>query len=251
MNPPAERVLLFGVPIDNLTLAETVERVEHLIRRGGVHQHVVVNVDKLVKMERDPALRAAVVECDLINADGQPVVWAARWLGRPLKERVAGIDLFDALLHRCAARGWRPYFLGARPEVVSQAATRLLAAIPGLQLAGWRDGYWTEPEEAGVVAAIRAARPELLFVAVSSPKKEIFLRRWKTELQVPFVMGVGGTFDIAAGLTTRAPRWMQRCGLEWFYRLLQEPGRMWRRYLVDDLAFISMVWREWRGPGRQ
>ena len=190
MNPPAERIRLFGVPIDNLTLAETVSRVEQLIQQGTVHQHVVVNVDKLVKFQKDPALQAAVLDCDLINADGQPVVWASRWLGRPLKERVAGIDLFYALIRRCAELGWRPYLLGARAKIVEQAATRLIAETPGLKVAGWRSGYWSDEEEAEVVAAIRSAHPEILFVAISSPKKELFLRRWKSELQVPFVMGV-------------------------------------------------------------
>ena len=251
MNPPAERIRLFGVPIDNLTLAETVSRVEQLIQQGTVHQHVVVNVDKLVKFQKDPALQAAVLDCDLINADGQPVVWASRWLGRPLKERVAGIDLFYALIRRCAELGWRPYLLGARAKIVEQAATRLIAETPGLKVAGWRSGYWSDEEEAEVVAAIRSAHPELLFVAISSPKKELFLRRWKSELQVPFVMGVGGTLDIAAGLTRRAPRWMQRGGLEWLYRLMQEPSRMWHRYLVEDLAFLGMLWREWQTTGRK
>lgn len=243
---PAEKVTLFGVPIDNLTLGETVDRIEQFIRQGSTRQHVVVNVDKLVKMQKDPALRAAVLECDLINADGQPVVWASRWLGRPLKERVAGIDLFDALVRRSAARGWRPYLLGARREVVEKAALRLQTQIPALKLAGWRDGYWRPEEEAQVVAAIRELQPEILFVAISSPRKEFFLNKWKSDLQVPFVMGVGGTFDVVAGLTKRAPQWMQRCGLEWFYRLAQEPGRMWRRYLVDDLVFFKMLWSEWR-----
>ncbi len=239
---PAARVSLFGVPIDNLTLAETVDRIEELIRRGPTHQHVVVNVDKIVKLQRDPKLREAILGCDLINADGQPVVWASRLLGRPLKERVTGIDLFVALIDRCAARGFRPYLLGARQEVVEKVAESLTARV---QLAGWRNGYWTEAEESEVVAKIRQARPDILFVAMSSPKKELFLRRWKAELQVPFVMGVGGTFDVVAGVVRRAPQWMQQCGMEWLYRLAQEPRRMWRRYLVEDMAFFVLLAREW------
>ncbi len=129
----AEKVTLFGVPVDNLTLAETVDRIEEMIRQGPTHQHVVVNVDKIVKLQRDPALREAILGCDLINADGQPVVWASRLLGRPLKERVTGIDLFGALVERCAARGYRPYLLGARQEVVEKVAELLK---PKVQLAG-------------------------------------------------------------------------------------------------------------------
>jgi N-acetylglucosaminyldiphosphoundecaprenol N-acetyl-beta-D-mannosaminyltransferase len=242
----AEKIILFGVPIDNLTLAETVDRIEEIIRSGGTHQHVVVNVDKIVKLQRDPQLREAIRDCDLINADGQPVVWAARLLGKPLKERVTGIDLFGALVERSAQCGFRPFLLGARQEVVQKMADVLKAQHPRLQLAGWRNGYWTAEEEASVVAEVKRARPDVLFVAMSSPKKEIFLRKWKAELQVPFVMGVGGTFDVVTGLVRRAPGWMQRCGLEWLYRLIQEPGRMWRRYLVEDMAFFGMLWREWR-----
>ncbi len=248
---PAEKVTLFGVPIDNLTLAETVDRIEEMIRQAKrsakpavTCQHVVVNVDKIVKLQRDPELREAILGCDLINADGQPVVWASRLLGRPLKERVTGVDLFGALIERCAARGFRPYLLGARPEVVEKVAAILQ---PKVKLAGWRNGYWSAAEEAGVVAQIRQARPDILFVAMSSPKKELFLKRWKDQLQVPFVMGVGGTFDVVAGVVGRAPRWMQRCGLEWLYRLAQEPRRMWRRYLVDDMAFFWLLAKEvWR-----
>jgi N-acetylglucosaminyldiphosphoundecaprenol N-acetyl-beta-D-mannosaminyltransferase len=238
----AERVTLFGVPVDNLTLAETVDRIEEMIRRGPTHQHVVVNVDKIVKLQRDPALREAVLGCDLINADGQPVVWASRLLGRPLKERVTGIDLFGALIDRCGARGFRPYLLGARQEVVEKVAGLL---EPRVKLAGWRNGYWDD--EAAVVEQIRQAKPDVLFVAISSPKKELFLKRWKAELRVPFVMGVGGTFDVVAGHVQRAPRWMQRAGLEWLYRLGQEPRRMWRRYLVEDMVFFWLLAKEvWR-----
>jgi N-acetylglucosaminyldiphosphoundecaprenol N-acetyl-beta-D-mannosaminyltransferase len=237
-----ERVTLFGVPVDNLTLAETVDRIEEMIRQGPTHQHVVVNVDKIVKLQRDPALREAILGCDLINADGQPVVWASRLLGRPLKERVTGIDLFGALIDRCGARGFRPYLLGARQDVVDKVAELLQ---PKVKLAGWRNGYWDD--DAPVVTQIRQAKPDVLFVAMSSPKKELFLKRWKDELQVPFVMGVGGTFDVVAGVVSRAPKWMQACGLEWLYRLGQEPRRMWRRYLVEDMAFFWLLMKEvWR-----
>ncbi len=242
------RVQLFGVPIDNLTMEETLDRIEELIQRGGIHQHVVVNVDKIVKLQKDPALRAAVLGCDLISADGQPIVWASRLLGRPLKQRVAGIDLFHALIQRAARRRLRVFLLGAEPEILEKTAQVLRAREPALKLAGWRHGYWPPAEEPSVAQMIREARPDILFVAISSPKKELFLDRWKDDMRVPFVMGVGGTFDVVAGKVKRAPRWMQRCGLEWLFRLLQEPRRMWRRYLVDDPVFLVLLWREWRQP---
>ncbi len=247
MNPQSsKKVILFGVPIDNLTLEETVGRVESMIREGGTHQHVVVNVDKIVKLQRDPELRKAILSCDLINADGQPIVWASRFLQHPLKERVTGVDLFDRLIARCAEKGYRPYLLGARQEIVERVLEVLKQRYPTLKIAGYRNGYWQPAEEAEVVQGIKRAQPEMLFVAMGSPKKEIFLNKWKTELQTPFVMGVGGTFDVVAGLVKRAPGWMQKCGLEWLFRLIQEPRRMWRRYLVEDMAFFGLVLREWR-----
>ena len=222
-----------------------------MVRNGTTHQHVVVNVDKIVKLQADPELRKAILSCDLINADGQPIVWASRILQQPLKERVTGVDLFGSLVERCAQRGYRPYFLGARQEVVECVIRVLKARHQNLQVAGWRNGYWNPEEEREVVEDIRRTKPEILFVAMSSPKKELFLATWRQELSVPFVMGVGGTFDVVAGRVKRAPRWMQECGLEWSFRLAQEPRRMWRRYLVEDMAFFHLVWREWRARRQQ
>ena len=246
----AQKVTLFGVPVDNLTMAETLDRIEQFIHAGGVHQHVVLNVDKVVRLDRDPELRAAVLGCDLINADGQPVVWLSRLVGRPLKERVPGIDLFEQLLAQCAARGLRPFLLGASEPVVTRVVAVLQSRHTGLQLAGWRSGYWATTEEPVVIAHIKNARPDVLCVALGSPRQELFMRRWKQELQVPFLMGVGGSFDVVAGIKRRAPLWMQRVGLEWFYRLAQEPRRLWRRYLIDDLKFFPLALREWRSRSR-
>ena len=244
MNPQTDKkAILFGVPIDNLTLEETVGRVETMIREGGTHQHVVVNVDKIVKLQRDPELRKAVLSCDLINADGQPIVWASRFLQHPIKERVTGVDLFDSLVARCAEKGYRPYLLGARQEIVERVVEVLKQRHPALKIAGYRNGYWQPAEEAEVVQGIKRTQPQMLFVAMGSPKKEIFLNKWKAELQTPFVMGVGGTFDVVAGLVKRAPRWMQECGLEWFFRLIQEPRRLLLRYLVTNSRFVCLVLR--------
>ncbi len=234
-----------GCAVDNLNMEETLRQVDGFIRSGKPHQHVVVNVDKIVKASRDPGLRQIINDCDLINADGMPVVWASRLLGQPLKERVTGIDLFEALMKRSAEQGWRVFLLGAREEVVSGVAHIYPARYPGLTLAGYRNGYWTPEEEEGVVAAIAATRPDILFVAISSPKKEAFLARYQEAMKVPFAMGVGGTFDVAVGLVSRAPVWMQKAGLEWFYRFLQEPRRMFRRYFIDDMAFVALFAREW------
>jgi len=242
------KVELFGLQIDDLTMSETLARIDEFIASRTIHHHVVVNVDKIVKAHRDPQLRTIINECDLVNVDGQPVLWAARFLGKPLRERVAGIDLMQRLIEQAAAKGYRLYFLGAKEEIVSNVVERTQSQFPNATIAGWRNGYWSDTEEPGVAKAIAEARPDILFVAISSPKKEIFLSRWKAEIQAPFVMGVGGSFDVVAGLVRRAPVWMQRCGLEWLFRLLQEPRRMWRRYLVEDMQFFGILLREKFGP---
>ena len=239
------RIQMMGCAVDNLDMEESLAVVEGFIRSGRPHQHVVVNVDKIVKASRDPGLRRIINDCDLINADGMPVVWASRLLGKPLKERVTGVDLFEAPMARAAQKGWRVFLLGAREEVVSGVARLYPARYPGLTIAGYRNGYWSKAEEEEVVAQISAARPDILFVAISSPTKEAFLARYQAAMKVPFAMGVGGTFDVAVGHVKRAPVWMQKAGLEWFYRFLQEPRRMFRRYFIEDMAFVALFAREW------
>ena len=242
------RITLMGCQVDNLTMEETLAKVEGFIQSGRPHQHVVVNVDKLVKASRDPALRCIINECALINADGMPVVWASRLLGKPLKERVAGVDLFEALMARAGDKGWRVFLLGAREEVVRAVKDLYQRKYPKLAICGVRNGYWKgEQEEAQVAAQVTDSRADLLFVAISSPKKEQFLGRWQDAMKVPFAMGVGGAFDVAIGKVKRAPRWMQKAGLEWFYRFLQEPRRMFRRYFIDDMAFIWLFIKEAAG----
>ena len=174
--PTHDRITLMGCQVDNLTMEETLGKVEGFIQSGLPHQHVVVNVDKLVKASRDPELRQIINDCALVNVDGMPVVWASRLLGKPLKERVAGVDLFEALMRRAGEKGWRVFLLGAREEVVSKVAETYTRKYPALRLAGYRNGYWKgEEEERAVAEQIRLSNADLLFVAISSPKKEQFL----------------------------------------------------------------------------
>jgi len=239
-----QRIEIMGCMIDNISMEETLQTIEEFIKSGQPHQHVVVNVDKLVKASRDQDLRRIINECALINVDGMPVVWASRLLGKPLKERVAGVDLFESLMRRSAEKGWRVFLLGAREEVISGVKQIYQQKYPGLIIAGYRNGYWKPEEEAGVVEQIKSAKADLLFVAISSPKKEQFLDRYQAEMKIPFAMGVGGTFDVAVGKVKRAPLWMQKSGFEWFYRFLQEPRRMFKRYFIDDMAFFWLLLKE-------
>jgi N-acetylglucosaminyldiphosphoundecaprenol N-acetyl-beta-D-mannosaminyltransferase len=239
-----ERIEMFGCTIDNLTMEETLSRIESFILSGEPHQHVAINIDKLVKAHKDPELRAIINRCALISVDGVPVIWASRMLGTPLKERVNGTDLFEALVARAVVKGWRVFFLGATDEVVRAVADRYRDEYPTLQIAGFRNGYWVPDEEGGVAEQVMRSRADILFVAISSPKKERFLSRWQTTLNTPFTMGVGGSFDVVTGKVSRAPRWMQRWGLEWFHRFLQEPRRMFRRYFVADMSFFPLLLAE-------
>lgn len=240
----SDRIEMMGCQIDNLSMEETLQKIDGFIKNGHPQQHVVVNVDKMVKAHRDPDLRRIINECALVNADGMPVVWASRLLGKGLKERVAGIDLFEALMKRASEQGWRVFLLGAKEEVVSGVKDLYENKYPGLTIAGYRNGYWNPDEERGIVEQIKTARADLLFVAISSPKKEQFLGAYQGEMEIPFAMGVGGTFDVAVGKLKRAPLWMQRSGLEWFFRFLQEPRRMFRRYFIDDVAFLWLLVKE-------
>lgn len=240
------RVELFGLTLDAVTLQEAVGRVETFIAEPGTHQFVAVNVDKVVKASRDPEIRSAINSADLVTADGQPIVWASRLLGRSLPERVTGIDLMMALLQLADRHGLSVYLLGAKPEVVGRVAARLTRDYPGIRIAGVQDGYFAPTQEPSIVARIAEAAPDLLFVGISSPTKERFLAQWRDQLNARFVMGVGGAFDVYAGVTRRAPSWMQRVGLEWLFRLIQEPRRMWRRYLVDDMQFVRLLVQELR-----
>jgi N-acetylglucosaminyldiphosphoundecaprenol N-acetyl-beta-D-mannosaminyltransferase len=241
---PPRRIELLDCPIDRVDMAGAVAFCEDVIARRGFAQHMAINAAKIVAMRRDPALRAVIEGSDLITADGMAIVWASRLLGVGLPVRVAGIDLMHELLARAAAVGWRVYVLGAREEVLAAALDRLRERYPGLVIAGARNGYFTSEEEPAVAQAIRDSRADMLFVAMSSPQKELFLGRYGAFMEVPFVMGVGGAIDIAAGVTRRAPAAMQRTGLEWLFRLLQEPRRMFRRYARTNTWLVALVARE-------
>ncbi|MGH7936648.1 MAG: WecB/TagA/CpsF family glycosyltransferase [Chthoniobacterales bacterium] len=250
---------LLGVEIDALSFHETVDRVRAAMRRRQPMHHVSVNVAKLVKMRSDPILRDDVLSSDIASADGMGIIFASRLLKVPLKERVAGIDLMDAVLGVSAEEGFRPYFLGAKDDVVEQAAERAKARHPNLAFSGLHDGYFSKEEEPMIVEDIARSRADCLFIGMPTPRKERFLNAHKNELNVPLIMGVGGSFDVMAGITKRAPLWMQRAGLEWLYRIWQEPRRMWYRYASTNTAFAwllvvefaRLAWRKLPQVGRR
>lgn len=238
----SQRVELFGVPVDSLTMDEAVDRIRGWARTGIEHQHVALNAAKVVELTKDPSLARIIGACDLVSADGKSVVWASRLLGCPLPERVCGIDLMERLVAAAARDGHSIYLLGAHTDVVAKTVAVLRERHPELQVAGYHHGYWQDDEE--ICGIIRGARPDYLFLGIPSPKKEFWLNEHLTDLKVPVAIRVGGSFDVLAGLHKRAPRWVGEHGLEWLWRLAQEPRRMWRRYLVGNSLFITLVLRE-------
>jgi N-acetylglucosaminyldiphosphoundecaprenol N-acetyl-beta-D-mannosaminyltransferase len=245
MTSDPDRIHLLGCDFDVVDLEAALQRVGDYIDSGTFHCSSGVNVDHLVRMRRDPAFRALIRDADLVTADGTPVVWASRLLGCPLPDRVPSIDLFEALLGVAAERGWRVFLLGACEDVLDEATELFRCRHPDLNIVGRHHGYYADEAERSVAEQVQRACPDLLFVAMSSPRKERFVHGHRELLEnVPFVLGVGGAFDIAAGRTRRAPRWMARAGVEWLYRFAQEPKRLARRYFVRDMTFFWMLLEE-------
>lgn len=239
------RAEFLGTPIDLLTLEQTVVRaVDAMLMRRPTH-HVALNVAKLVNMRRNDELRRDVTESHIVGVDGMGIVWGARALGIDVPERVSGVDLMERLLEVCSQLEFRPYFLGATQEVLERATLEALDRWPGLTFAGFHNGYFSQEEEQDVVADIRAAKPDCLFIAMPTPRKERFLRKYREALNISFIMGVGGSLDVLAGHVSRAPLRMQRAGLEWLYRVYQEPRRMWWRYANTNFVFVGLLARAW------
>ena len=241
MNSLTDRHCLAGCPVDQASMESAVNE---LCRRidSRVKTHVVfVNAAKVVQYRDNPVLRSVMDRADLLLADGMPVVWLSHLKGTPLHERIAGVDLMDRMVEAAANRGYRVYFLGSRPEVVAKTVDYFMKRYPALQVAGYRDGYFQSHEESAVNQEINLSRADIVLIGMSTPQKELWADRNLAQLEVSICQGVGGGFDVIAGVAKRAPRWMQQAGLEWFYRLLQEPGRMWKRYVFSNASFLWLA----------
>jgi len=239
------RIDFLSIPIDALTMKQTIHKIDECIQKNEHIQHGVINAGKVVAMQFNKELYDSVVTCDLINADGQSIVWAARFLGKHLPERVTGIDLMEKLVILAAAKGYTCFFLGAKEEVVSKVVNIYSQKYGKHIIAGYRNGYFSTDEEDEVARQIVDSKANILFVAITSPKKEILQNKYQDVLKkINFTMGVGGSFDVIAGKTRRAPRWMREKGMEWFFRFIQEPFRLWNRYMVGNYKFIRLVVKE-------
>jgi N-acetylglucosaminyldiphosphoundecaprenol N-acetyl-beta-D-mannosaminyltransferase len=240
-----KKIDFLGIPVNALTMEETIKRIDDAIQENRHINQSSINAGKVVAMLKSKELFKSIVSSDIINADGQSIIWAARLLREELPERVAGCDLMQKLVELAYERKYKCFFFGAKEEVVKKVVGTYINKYNEEIIVGYRNGYFTKEEEPAIANQIVISGANMLFVALTSPNKENFLFNYQNILKpVNFTMGVGGSFDIIAGVTKRAPRWMQKYGLEWFYRFLQEPGRMWRRYLIGNSQFIWIVVKE-------
>ena len=238
--PDAVRIL--GVRVDALTYADLLACIGDFIAEGTPHQIATVNPEFVMAARRDPAFHAVLEQADLCLADGVGLLWAARRLGHVLPERVTGSDGVPLIAQRAAQAGWRLYLLGAAPGVAEQTAEILTRRNPGLQVVGIYAGSPADVDAPEIIARIRQARPDVLFVAYGAPAQDLWIARHRDALGVPVMMGVGGAFDHITGVRRRAPGWVQRLNLEWLFRLITQPWR-WRRQLVLP-RFAWLVLRE-------
>jgi N-acetylglucosaminyldiphosphoundecaprenol N-acetyl-beta-D-mannosaminyltransferase len=233
-----DSIEILGVRVDDATYDELMDKVDAFVNSDKPHHVITVNVEMLIAAHDDPGFAAVLGGGDLNVADSVGVMLAARLLGRPLQERVTGSDGIFRLAAHSARMGYRPFLLGAAPGVAELAAQSLRTANPGLDVAGAYAGSPRSSEEDDIIRRVRSANPDLLLVAYGVPAEEKWIARNRLRLGVPVMMGVGGAFDFAAGVTKRAPGWIRRLGLEWLYRLVREPWR-WRRQLA--LPRFSML----------
>lgn len=243
-----ERIEILGVGVDRVTEQEAVERCAEFIATGSPHLVFTPNSEMIMEARENPELFQALAGAQLVVPDGMGVVWASRILGKPLPQRVTGIDLFSALCQEGAKRSWRFFLLGAKPTVAEKAAEELVSINPGLEIVGTQDGYFTSEEEPEILAQIKALSPDILAVGLGAPRQELWLEKWLPELGVPVGIGIGGSFDVFAGEVKRAPDLVAKLGFEWAYRLVKEPWRLPRMMALPK--FAVKVCGERLGVGR-
>jgi len=246
LNPGLPRIRVFQTWVHGVNRRTAAERLHALLEDGRPHQVVTVNLDFLRIARSMPAFNQIINEADLAVPDGKPIVWIARYLGLRACERVTGPELMEACAELSALRGYRMFFLGAAPGVAEQAAKALAQRYPGAQVCGAfsppESDYPFPPEvDCEMVSRVRAAAPDVLFVAFGCPKQDLWIAEHKDGLGVPVSIGVGGSFNFLSGEIPRAPRRLQGMGLEWTHRLYREPRRLWRRYLLQDVPFAGQI----------
>ena len=242
---PTPRIYLLGIQVHMVQIPDVVRQMEQWITEGRRSRFIAVTgMHGLTEAQSDPSFKVVLNAADLVVPDGMPLVWLARWRGNRLKRRVYGPELMLTFCEATAGKGYRHFLYGGAPGVAEQLARVLTSRFPGLQIAGTYSPPYrplTTGEGRRVVEIINNSRAEVLWVGLSSPKQERWMYEYRDLLHVPVMVGVGAAFDLNTGRVKQAPPWMREHGLEWFYRLLQEPGRLWRRYLIHGSRFVAYV----------
>lgn len=238
------RITILNTVIDVLNVQDTIRLVEEYVKRKEPLHLMGVNADKINELNENERLKQIVNSCGIINADGDSVIKASRYLGKPLPERVAGIDLMQSLIQLSEIKGYSVYLLGAKQDVVERTAEALKNQYPKLKLIGFHNGYFKECEWPKISEELKGMEPDFVFVGITSPLKEYLIEYLQDDGNRSVFMGVGGSFDVISGDIPRAPIWMQKNGLEWLFRVMQEPRRLFKRYFVGNLMFIKAVIKE-------
>lgn len=248
MSCKTQKIQFLGIEIDNVTMGETVSRIEALIEKRKPSLVVTPNVQHMYILKYDDQFKEIYDNASLVIPDSTPILWATKLLGFPLKERVAGSDLLPALCAKAAEKGYKLFFLGSQPGVAKKAADILMQRNPGLIVSGVYSppiGFeHDQKENEKIVHMIEKYIPDVLCVGLGSPKGEKWLWKIRDRIAVPVLISTGASFDFIAGKVKRAPLWMQKAGLEWLFRLIQEPRRLWKRYFFGNTVFIFYVFKE-------
>lgn len=245
MDRKNKRIIILNIIIDVLDVRETIDLVEKYVENKEALHLMGVNADKINMLAINPRLKEIVNSCEIINADGASVVLASKFLGKPLPERVAGIDLMQELVELSAKKGYRVYFLGAKQEIVEKTAAVLKERYLNLNIVGIHNGYFKEEDWPLICKELVEANPDFVFVGITSPLKEYLVDYMQKQGLKCVFMGVGGSFDVISGSIARAPKWMQKMNLEWLFRVIQEPRRLFKRYFIGNLKFIKNVIKEY------
>lgn len=248
MSEITKRVELFGINVDNVSNEEAIRKIELLIKKNNPSLVVTPNVHHINILQKDNEFREIYSQASMVLPDSKPLFWTSKILKMPLKERVAGSDLLPSFCKLAAKKRYRLFFLGSGPGIARKAADILTEINPGLIIAGTYSPPFgfedDEGENRKIVEMINKSNPDVLFVGLGAPKQEKWIWRYKDEINVPISIAVGAAFDFIAGNVKRAPRWMQKFGFEWFFRLYQEPRRLWKRYLIGNFIFLWLFLKE-------
>lgn len=243
-----DKVNICGFWIDNVKMSDAIQRLDAFIEARTPVYAVTPNVDHMVKLQRDDEFRKIYGEASLVLCDGAPLIWASKFLGNPIKERVCGSDLFIKLSEVASQKGYKLYFLGGRPPSALRSSEILRRMFPNIKIVGTYSppfGFENDKEEnEKIVRLISEAKPDILFVGLGAPKQEKWIYKYHKRVGVPVSIGIGVSFEFISGQVKRAPFWIRRCGFEWLWRLIMEPKRLWKRYLIDDLEFFLLILKQ-------